>query len=58
MFSWLVGRRGMTQLVITYFVLAALALVVAVGTFAVAAQHTNSAGGEETLQLNITRYHG
>ena len=48
----------MTQLVITYFVLAAVALVVSVGTFAVSAQHNNAVGGEETLQLHITRYHG
>ena len=57
MFAWVVGRRGMTRLVITYFALAAVALMVAVSTFAVAAQHTN-ASGEETLQLNITGYHG
>ena len=58
MFAWLLARRGgMTRLVITYFALAAVALMVAVSTFAVAAQHTN-ASGEETLQLNITRYHG
>jgi hypothetical protein len=57
MFAWVVARRGMTRLVITYFALAAVALMVAVSTFAVAAQHTN-ASGEETLQLNITRYHG
>ena len=57
MFAWLVGRRGMTQLVITYFALAAVAVVIAVSTFAVSAQHTN-APGEETLQLNITGYHG
>ena len=58
MFAWLVGRKGMTQLVITYFALAAVALIVAVGTFAASAQHTNAAGTEETLQLHITRYHG
>jgi len=48
----------MTRLVITYFVLATVAIIVALGTFAVSAQHTNAAGGEETLQLHITRYHG
>ena len=48
----------MTQLVITYFVLAAVALMIAVGTFAVSAQHPSASGAEETLQLNITRYHG
>jgi hypothetical protein len=47
----------MTQLVITYFALAAVALVIAVSTFAISAQRTN-ASGQETLQLNITRYHG
>jgi hypothetical protein len=47
----------MTRLVITYFALAALALVIAVSTFAISAQHVNAAGNE-TLQLNITRYHG
>ena len=57
MFAWLVGRRGMTQLVITYFVLAAVALVIAVSTFAISAQRTN-VSGQETLQLHITRYHG
>ena len=58
MFAWLVARRGgMTQLVITYFALAAVAVVIAVSTFAVSSQHTN-ASGEETLQLNITGYHG
>ena len=58
MFAWLVARQGgMTRLVITYFALAAVALVVAVSTFAISAQHMN-ASGEETLQLNITRYHG
>ena len=40
----------MTQLVITYFVLAAVALVVSVGTFAVSAQHNNAVGGEEISQ--------
>jgi len=57
MFAWLVAKRGMTRLVITYLVLAAVALTVAVGTFAVSTQRT-SAGAEETLQLHITRYHG
>jgi hypothetical protein len=58
MFAALVARReGMTRLVITYFALAALALVIAVSTFAISAQHVNAAGNE-TLQLNITRYHG
>jgi len=47
----------MTRLVITYFVLAAMALLIAVTTFAVGVQH-NDASGQETLQLNITRYHG
>ena len=47
----------MTRLVITYLALAAFALVIAVSTFAVSAQHMN-ASGEETLQLNITGYHG
>jgi hypothetical protein len=56
MFAWLNGRRGMTQLVITYFALATVALVIAVSTFAISAQH--NASGQETLQLNITRYHG
>ena len=56
MFAWMVAKRGgMTRLVITYFALAAVALVVAVSTFAISAQHSNV---EETLQLNITRYHG
>jgi len=58
MVAWLVGRRGMTQLVITYFVVAAVALMVAAGTFAVSFQHNNAAGGQETLQLHITRYGG
>ena len=57
MFAWLVAKRGMTRLVITYLVLAAVALTVAVGTFAVSTQRT-SAGAEETLQLHITRYRG
>ena len=58
MFAALVARRGgMTQLVITYFVLAAVALVIAVSTFAISAQRTN-VSGQETLQLHITRYHG
>jgi hypothetical protein len=47
----------MTRLVITYLALAAVAVVVAVSTLAVSMQH-NSASGQETLQLNITRYHG
>jgi hypothetical protein len=47
----------MTRLVITYFALAAVAMVIAVSTFAVSAQHSAS-GSEETLQLHITRYHG
>jgi hypothetical protein len=56
MFAALVARRGgMTRLVITYFVLAAVALVIAVSTFAISAQRPS---GQETLQLNITRYHG
>jgi len=58
MFAWLIGRKGMTQLVITYFVLAAVALMIAAGSFAVSAQHNTAAGSEETLQLHITRYHG
>jgi hypothetical protein len=59
MFAWLVGRRGMTQLVITYLVLAGVALMVAVGSFALSFQHSSSAaGGEETLQLHITQYRG
>ena len=57
MFAWIVAKRGMTQLVIAYLVLAAVALTVAAATFAVSSQHTN-AGSEETLQLHITRYHG
>jgi hypothetical protein len=57
MFAWLFGRRGMTQLVITYFVLAVVALTIAVCSFAVSAQRSNAAG-EETLQLHITRYDG
>ncbi|MBV8984494.1 MAG: hypothetical protein JOZ68_16795 [Acidimicrobiia bacterium] len=56
MFAWLLARRGMTRLVITYFALAAVAMVIAVSTFAVSTQHTSA--GEETLQLHITRYHG
>ena len=56
MFAALVSRRGgMTRLVITYFALAAVMLVIAVSTFAISAQHNAS---QETLQLNITRYHG
>ena len=47
----------MTRLVITYFALAAVALVVAVSALAVSATHSNAAG-QETLQLNISRYHG
>jgi hypothetical protein len=46
----------MTRLVITYFVLAAVALLIAITTVAVSATH--NASGQETLQLNITRYHG
>lgn len=57
MFAWAMSRTGgMTRLVITYLALAAIALVIAVSTFAVSAQHNGS--GQETLQLNITRYHG
>ncbi|MBV8160151.1 MAG: hypothetical protein JO265_04435 [Acidimicrobiia bacterium] len=47
----------MTRLVIAYFAVAAIALVVALGTFALSSQHT-TAQGEEILQLHITRYHG
>jgi hypothetical protein len=47
----------MTQLVITYAVLAVVALAIAACSFVVSAQH-GSAAGEETLQLHITRYHG
>jgi hypothetical protein len=57
MLTWLVASRGMTRLVITYLALAAVALLVAVSTFAVSAQH-GTASGEDTLQLHITRYHG
>ena len=58
MFAALVARRGgMTQLVITYFVVAFVALIIAAGTFAVTAQQSH-ASGQETLQLHITRYHG
>jgi len=48
----------MTRLVITYFVVAVLALLVAISTFAISAQRTTASGGEETLQLHITQYHG
>jgi len=47
----------MTHLVITYFVLAFVALIFAAGTFVVSAQQAH-ASGQETLQLHITRYHG
>ena len=47
----------MTQLVITYFVIAVVALIVAAGAFAISAQQSQSSG-QETLQLHITRYHG
>jgi hypothetical protein len=57
MLTWLLASRGMTRLAATYLVLAAVAVVVAVGTFAVSAQHS-TASGENTLQLHITRYHG
>ena len=58
MFAWMVAKRGgMTHLVITYFVLAFVALVIAAGAFAVSAQQSH-ASGQETLQLHITRYHG
>jgi hypothetical protein len=58
MFAALVARRGMTRLVTTYFALAIVALVVAVSAFALSAQHNSASGGEETLQLHITRYGG
>jgi hypothetical protein len=57
MLTWLLACRGITRLAATYLVLAAVAVVVAVGTFAVSAQHS-TASGENTLQLHITRYHG
>ena len=63
MLTWLLATRGvradraMTRLVTTYFVVAAVAIVVAVAAFAVSAHHT-SASGEEILRLNIARYHG
>jgi hypothetical protein len=57
MLTWLLASRGMTRLAATYLVLAAVAVVVAVGTFAVSAQDS-TASGEHTLQLHITRYHG
>jgi len=57
MLTWLLASRGITRLAATYLVLAAVALVVAVGTFAVSAQH-GTAAGQATLQLHITRYHG
>jgi hypothetical protein len=59
MFAAVMSRRvGMTRLVITYFVLAAVALMVAAGSFALSFQHNSAAGAEETLQLHITQYHG
>ena len=48
----------MTRLVITYFVLAAAALMIAAGSFALSFQHNSAAGAEETLQLHITQYQG
>jgi hypothetical protein len=57
MLTWLLASRGTTRLAATYLVLAAVAIVVAVGAFAVSAQH-GTASGENTLQLHITRYHG
>jgi len=58
MFAAIVARRGgMTRLVITYFVLAAVALLIAVTSFVVGTERAN-ASAHETLQLNITRYHG
>jgi len=47
----------MTRLVITYFVLAAAALLIALTSFVVGTQRAH-ASAHETLQLNITRYHG
>jgi hypothetical protein len=47
----------MTHLVITYFMLAVMAFIVAAGTFAISAAQSHASGGE-TLQLHITRYHG
>jgi hypothetical protein len=47
----------MTHLVITYFVIAFVALIVAAGAFAISAQQAH-ASGQQTLQLHITRYHG
>ena len=55
--TWLLASRGVTRLAVTYLVLAVVALGVAVSTFAVSAQH-NTASGENTLQLHITRYGG
>jgi hypothetical protein len=46
----------MTHLVITYFMLAVMAFIVAAGTFAISAQQAHAAG-QQTLQLHITRYH-
>ena len=57
MFTWVVASRGVNRLATVYLVIAAVAFVLALTTWAVGAAH-HSAAGQTTLELHITRYSG
>jgi len=56
MFTWVVASKGTHRLAVAYLLIAAVALILAAGTWAVGATH--HASGQATLELNITRYSG
>ena len=57
MFTWVVASKGHNRLALVYLVIAALAFMLALGTWAIGAAHSHGAG-QATLELHITRYGG
>ena len=57
MFTWVVASRGTHRLATVYLVVALVAFLLAVTTWAVGVAH-HSAAGQTILELHITRYSG
>ena len=57
MFTWVVASKGTHRLATVYLVVALVAFLLAVTTWAVGAAH-HAAAGQTTLELHITRYSG
>jgi hypothetical protein len=57
MFTWVVASKGTHRLATVYLVVALVAFLLAVTTWAVGATH-HAAAGQTTLELHITRYAG